>query len=115
MWSRIKSPRPIKRAVGGFGLGHGSVASSIIDECNVNVGIQSTAVTHSDISIASTATGPPGSLFDKDGLPKMTTVQPPRYRFRDLLLGDFAFNDDGERLVLLLSSVFFFIFFSYFL
>lgn len=22
---------------------------------------------------------------------------PPRYRFRDLLLGDFAFNDDGER------------------
>lgn len=26
-------------------------------------------------------------------LPKMTT----RYRFRDLLLGDFSFNDDGER------------------
>lgn len=24
-------------------------------------------------------------------------VLPPRYRFRDLLLGDFAFNDDGER------------------
>jgi hypothetical protein len=22
---------------------------------------------------------------------------PPRYRFRDLLLGDFAFRDDGER------------------
>lgn len=22
---------------------------------------------------------------------------PPRYRLRDLLLGDFAFNDDGER------------------
>lgn len=22
---------------------------------------------------------------------------PHRYRFRDLLLGDFAFNDDGER------------------
>lgn len=22
---------------------------------------------------------------------------PPRYRFRDLLLGDFAFNDDGQR------------------
>lgn len=29
-------------------------------------------------------------------LPKMTT----RYRFRDLLLGDFSFNDDGERWVL---------------
>lgn len=26
-------------------------------------------------------------------VPKMTT----RYRFRDLLLGDFSFNDDGER------------------
>lgn len=22
---------------------------------------------------------------------------PPRYRFRDLLMGDFAFRDDGER------------------
>lgn len=22
---------------------------------------------------------------------------PPRYRFRDLLLGDFAFRDDGQR------------------
>lgn len=22
---------------------------------------------------------------------------PPRYRFRDLIMGDFAFNDDGER------------------
>jgi hypothetical protein len=22
---------------------------------------------------------------------------PPRYRLRDLLLGDYAFNDDGER------------------
>lgn len=29
-------------------------------------------------------------------LPKMTT----RYRFRDFLLGDFSFNDDGERWVL---------------
>lgn len=24
---------------------------------------------------------------------------PPRYRFRDLILGDYAFNDDGERWV----------------
>lgn len=24
----------------------------------------------------------------------------PRYRFRDLLMGDFAFNDDGERYVI---------------
>lgn len=30
------------------------------------------------------------------GSVKMTS----RYRFRDLLLGDFAFNDDGERWVL---------------
>uniref|UniRef100_A0A6P7FSL4 Potassium channel subfamily T member 2-like n=1 Tax=Diabrotica virgifera virgifera TaxID=50390 RepID=A0A6P7FSL4_DIAVI len=24
---------------------------------------------------------------------------PPRYRFRDLILGDWAFNDDGERAI----------------
>lgn len=34
-------------------------------------------------------------IDDNDGVPKMSL--PPRYRFRDLLLGDFAFNDDGER------------------
>jgi hypothetical protein len=30
---------------------------------------------------------------DKDVVPPL----PPRYRFRDLILGDYAFNDDGER------------------
>jgi hypothetical protein len=34
-------------------------------------------------------------VVDKDSLEKMSL--PPRYRFRDLILGDFAFNDDGER------------------
>lgn len=27
----------------------------------------------------------------------MSRILQPRYRFRDLLLGDFSFNDDGER------------------
>lgn len=32
---------------------------------------------------------------DESELHKMSL--PPRYRFRDLLLGDFAFTDDGQR------------------
>ena len=86
--------------MGGFDFGHVNAGSSIMDECNVgiDIGIQSSASTYSDSgSFAVTTTGPDGSLFDKDGVPKMTTSLPPRYRFRDLLLGDFAFNDDGER------------------
>lgn len=35
-------------------------------------------------------------VVDKDSLQARMAL-PPRYRFRDLLLGDFAFNDDGER------------------
>lgn len=35
---------------------------------------------------------PPTPLWDSPDTPL-----PPRYRLRDLLLGDFAFNDDGER------------------
>jgi hypothetical protein len=30
---------------------------------------------------------------EKDVVPPL----PPRYRFRDLILGDYAFNDDGQR------------------
>lgn len=29
--------------------------------------------------------------------PILPLILPPRYRLRDLILGDFAFNDDGER------------------
>jgi hypothetical protein len=39
--------------------------------------------------MALTATKDP----EKDVVPPL----PPRYRFRDLILGDYAFNDDGER------------------
>lgn len=35
-------------------------------------------------------------VVDRDSLQARMAL-PPRYRFRDLLLGDFAFNDDGER------------------
>ena len=31
--------------------------------------------------------------LEKDVVPPL----PPRYRFRDLIMGDYAFNDDGER------------------
>nr|KAF7416895.1 hypothetical protein H0235_011426 [Vespula pensylvanica] len=30
--------------------------------------------------------------------PCLPLILPPRYRLRDLILGDYAFNDDGERL-----------------
>ena len=36
-------------------------------------------------------------LSSADELEARTMSLPPRYRFRDLLLGDFAFRDDGER------------------
>ncbi|XP_043510205.1 uncharacterized protein LOC122528776 isoform X3 [Frieseomelitta varia] len=29
--------------------------------------------------------------------PCLPLILPPRYRLRDLILGDYAFNDDGER------------------
>jgi hypothetical protein len=31
--------------------------------------------------------------LEKDVVPPL----PPRYRFRDLIMGDYAFNDDGVR------------------
>ncbi|XP_049542041.1 potassium channel subfamily T member 2 isoform X9 [Anopheles darlingi] len=36
-------------------------------------------------------------VVDRDSFQQARMTLPPRYRFRDLLLGDFAFNDDGER------------------
>lgn len=36
-------------------------------------------------------------IVDKDGNSSKMYMPPPRYRFRDLIMGDFAFNDDGER------------------
>ncbi|KAK0086993.1 hypothetical protein PV325_002003 [Microctonus aethiopoides] len=30
--------------------------------------------------------------------PCLPLLLPPRYRLRDLILGDYAFNDDGERM-----------------
>lgn len=68
MWSRIKSPRP-KRAAGSYQLTHVTVSDT------------------SEEMISENGT--------KENVQKV--ILPPRYRFRDLLLGDFAFNDDGER------------------
>lgn len=36
-------------------------------------------------------------LQSSDDLENNKMSLPPRYRFRDLLLGDFAFTDDGQR------------------
>lgn len=36
-------------------------------------------------------------VFLSDDIENKDVKMPPRYRLRDLLLGDFAFNDDGER------------------
>lgn len=49
-----------------------------------------------DITLPSTPGSPKKTINSSSSftnLPKMTT----RYRFRDFLLGDFSFNDDGER------------------
>ena len=37
---------------------------------------------------------------------QLVSPLPPRYRLRDLILGDYAFGDDGERYVLALDLCF---------
>ncbi|XP_017780483.1 PREDICTED: uncharacterized protein LOC108565489 [Nicrophorus vespilloides] len=39
--------------------------------------------------------------IEKDTVPPL----PPRYRLRDLIMGDYAFNDDGERFGLFASAI----------
>lgn len=68
MWARFISPRS-NRTAGGYFLAQGDRDRDTEEIFEDNV---------EQIY--------PGSV-------KMTS----RYRFRDLLLGDFAFNDDGER------------------
>lgn len=68
VWSRNKTPRP-KKAAGNYQLAYGTVSETSDDAMIEN-----------------------GNSKEIQKL-----VMPPRYRFRDLLLGDFAFNDDGER------------------
>lgn len=72
MWSKIKSPRARSR-------GGGTSGYLLANE---------TADTMDEISIVQ-------NDLDRENQQKM--FFPPRYRFRDLILGDFAFNDDGER------------------
>lgn len=68
MWSKLKSHRARSRGGGTSGY----LLADTMDEISI---IQN------DI--------------DRENQQKM--FFPPRYRFRDLILGDFAFNDDGER------------------
>jgi hypothetical protein len=85
VWSKISSPRP-RRAAGGYALAEGE--TSDMDDVFIDPAQQ-----QQQQELQQHLSERVG--LDKDGLPKMSL--PPRYRFRDLLLGDFAFNDDGER------------------
>lgn len=73
MWERFNSPRP-QSAAGGF--------QHVKPECSPTV-----STTDEEIILLNDA------LEQNMCASRMTS----RYRFRDLLLGDFAFNDDGER------------------
>lgn len=76
VWSRIKSPRPRRAAASNSGGGYASHGSEVrLGDDEVVTTLESS---------------------DRDSFPKLVTFAP-RYRFRDLLLGDFSFNDDGER------------------
>lgn len=72
MWARLKSPRP-PRAAGGYLLAKA--------ECNKDQATAEENILLDDV-------------FEQNMFASRMTS---RYRFRDLLLGDFAFNDDGER------------------
>lgn len=73
VWQRIRSPRP-RRAAGGY------VITADAPRPSTNV-MEDTII----------------EVVDRDSFQQARMTLPPRYRFRDLLLGDFAFNDDGER------------------
>lgn len=78
---KIKIPLRPRRTAEGRGLGPSEEDTSE-DEANSMAG---------------------GSILQRDREKEVVVppppALPPRYRFRDLILGDYAFNDDGERSV----------------
>lgn len=101
MWKRLVSPRPDKRAAGGL-LGiqprtkakivaSSAVAATLKQQPGAPVAATNPSSTVMDDSALEEL------IVDKDGNTSKMFVPPPRYRFRDLIMGDFAFNDDGER------------------
>lgn len=50
-----------------------------------------------ELSLASSAIPSMAAALREKELAVAPPPLPPRYRFRDLILGDYAFNDDGER------------------
>lgn len=80
LWSKITSPRP-KRAVGG-----------LLSQRHRNAGACNPSDNDGPLD-----DGVLDELIVDDNSKESKMTLPPRYRFRDLLLGDFAFNDDGER------------------
>lgn len=108
MWQRIRSPRP-RRAAGGLecseieesiagattpssGSGEEETTAGTVVEAEKPVVVAGGTGTYGTIMEESTIF----EVVDRDSLQARMAL-PPRYRFRDLLLGDFAFNDDGER------------------
>lgn len=109
VWSRLRSPRP-SRAAGGYRLtqsgpcreraetsaGHGEAAVATLSddlELQLGAGSLTPAATNEEEHLLNGSTT---TMFGGAGVPAAGRIAP-RYRFRDLLMGDFAFNDDGER------------------
>jgi hypothetical protein len=92
VWPKRTSPRP-KRAAGGYSLAQTSDGRKISEASDVDDVFVDPAHQQQQQELQQQLAE--RERMDRDGLPKMAL--PPRYRFRDLLLGDFAFNDDGER------------------
>ncbi|KAH8309637.1 hypothetical protein KR059_012606, partial [Drosophila kikkawai] len=64
-----------------------------------NIGNTTSNTCHSNSSIinGSNINNSNTSSSNSNSNSNMSRIIQPRYRFRDLLLGDFSFNDDGER------------------
>ncbi|KAH8320637.1 hypothetical protein KR067_006251, partial [Drosophila pandora] len=79
--------------------GAGEVATTTITELRVptitTTNINSTNNHNNNNSSSNTTTHHNNNNNNNNN--NMSRIIQPRYRFRDLLLGDFSFNDDGER------------------
>lgn len=89
------SPRPEKRAAGGLLSAQPKSKVKIVSA--VAAVVASKQIPTANDSTVMDDSALEELVVDKDGNTSKMFVPPPRYRFRDLIMGDFAFNDDGER------------------